>query len=127
MPFSPKNVHTFFVCFSFFPFKKTKKYIYRGWKQGLYIYFFVFLHGKKEKQTKKVCTFFGEKGIIIIVPFFLELYFFSGIIIFFRGYIFLVPGFVFFSFLALNPFEPIIFQYTNFFRGTDFPTWKIQS
>ena len=88
---------------------------------------FCFFNGKKEKQTKKVCTFFCEKGIIIIVHFFLELYFFSGIIFFFRGYIFLVPGFVvFFSFLALNPLEPIIFEYTNFFRGTDFPTWKNQ-
>ena len=101
MPFSQKNVHTFFVCFSFFPLKKTKKYIYQGWKQGLYIYFFVFLNGKKEKQTKKVCTFFCEKCIIIIVPFFLELYFFPGIIFFFRGYIFLVPRFVFFFLSSL--------------------------
>ena len=120
MPFSPKNVHTFFVCFSFFPLKKTKKYIYSPCFHPRYIYFFVFFNGKKEKQTKKVCTFFGEKGIIIIVPFFLELYFFSGIIFFFQGlYFFWCLDLCFFSFLALNPLEPIIFEYTNFFRGTD--------
>ena len=124
MPFSPKNVHTFFVCFSFFPFKKTKKYIYRWWKHGLNIYFFVFLNGKKEKQTKKVCTFFGEKGIIIIVPFFLELYFFSGII-FFSGVIFFwCLDLCFFFFPRFESFGANNFWIYQLFSGHWLPNLK---
>ena len=123
MPFSPKNVHTFFVCFSFFPFKKTKKvYIPRVKTRVVYI-LFCFFKWKKGKTNKKSMYIFWWKRLIIIVPFFLELYFFSGIIFFFRGYIFFVPGFVFFFFPRFESFGANNFWIYQLFSG-HFPNLK---
>ena len=121
MPFSQKNVHIFLFVFPFFHLKKQKS-IYTTLVFTLGIYTFLFFNGKKENKQKKYVHFFVKRHYNYSS-------FFSGTLFFFRDYNFFQGLYffgawicAFFSFLALNPLEPIIFEYTNFFRGTDFPT-----
>ena len=101
--FTKKMYILFLFVFPFFHLKKKSIYTTLVFTLGIYTFLFFLMEKRKNKQ-KKYVHFFCEKGIIIIVPFFLELYFFPGIIFFFRGYIFLVPRFVFFFFPRFESF-----------------------
>ena len=63
MPFSQKNVHTFFVCFSFFPLKKQKSIYTKGENKGC-IYTFLFFKWKKGKTNKKSMYIFFVKNAL---------------------------------------------------------------